>query len=323
MKNFIRLTALVLSSTVTIHAQKAEPGWAKIAPLEARVVTGLPFSAEIVSESIQALADGNRIVQRTSGRVFRDGYGRVRREEDRPSDGPAISIMDPTTGVTITLDSVNRIARETPNGFSIEVKKMLQSLKELERKVEDARQELDNAAESMKKAEAAKVAAAKGAADGSGPYRSFVVGPNGKTAGFVVNKAGPGERLDEQTEERLQDRLIEGVWASGVRRTTTFARGAIGNEQPLKIVSEEWTSPDLQILVLTDRNDPRTGRSTYRLLRINRNDPDPTLFQVPPDYTVQRAGGRGGRGVPPVPPAGGRTGTGERGARGAGVGTER
>ena len=55
---------------------------------ESRIVTGLPYSAEILSESIQTLVDGNRIVQHTTGRVYRDSEGRVRREEDRPSGGP-------------------------------------------------------------------------------------------------------------------------------------------------------------------------------------------------------------------------------------------
>jgi len=62
-------------------------------------------------------------------------------------------------------------------------------------------------------------------------------------------------------------------------------------------VSEEWTSPDLQILVMTDRLDPRMGHSTYRLLKIVRSDPDPALFQVPADYALQQAPGRGGRGA--------------------------
>jgi RNA polymerase sigma factor (sigma-70 family) len=81
--------------------------------------------------------------------------------------------------------------------------------------------------------------------------------------------------------------------------TTTIEKGAIGNEQPIKIVSEEWRSPELQILVLTDLNDPRAGRSTYRLLKISRLEPDAALFQIPADYTISRlpAGGRGrGRG---------------------------
>jgi hypothetical protein len=91
-------------------------------------------------------------------------------------------------------------------------------------------------------------------------------------------------------EEKLADRVIEGVAATGMRRTTTIAAGAIGNEKPIRIVSEEWRSPDLQVLVLTDLNDPRSGRSTYKLLKINRAEPDPALFKVPGDYTVQRGG---------------------------------
>ena len=106
-----------------------------------------------------------------------------------------------------------------------------------------------------------------------------------------------GPMNEPSVEERLGDRLIEGVLASGVRRTTTIGTGAIGNEQPIKIVSEEWTSPDLQILVMTDRTDPRVGHSTYRLLKIVRSDPDPALFQVPADYTLQHGPGLGGRGA--------------------------
>ena len=43
----------------------------------------------------------------------------------------------------------------------------------------------------------------------------------------------------------------------------------------------------------SDVNDPRSGRSTYRLTNINRADPDPALFKVPAGYTMSI--GRGGR----------------------------
>ena len=59
-------------------------------PIEARPVKGAPYLAEVITESVQTLADGNRIVQRTTGRVYRDSDGRVRREEDRPADGHKI-----------------------------------------------------------------------------------------------------------------------------------------------------------------------------------------------------------------------------------------
>src|SRR5579863_9747419 len=44
-------------------------------------VKGAPYSAEAVNETVQTLADGNRIIQRTSAMQYRDSDGRERREE--------------------------------------------------------------------------------------------------------------------------------------------------------------------------------------------------------------------------------------------------
>jgi hypothetical protein len=99
-----------------------------------------------------------------------------------------------------------------------------------------------------------------------------------------------GRGAEEQVAENLPDRLIEGLLASGIRRTTTIARGAIGNDRPIRIVSEEWRSRELQAIVMTDHSDPRTGHSTYRLFTIRRREQDPVLFQVPADYTIQVSG---------------------------------
>ena len=87
---------------------------------------------------------------------------------------------------------------------------------------------------------------------------------------------------------QLPARDIEGVRAEGVRRTTTIAAGAIGNELPIQVVSEEWRSPELQVLVMTERSDPRVGTSTYRLLNITRTEPPAYLFEVPAEYTVRQ-----------------------------------
>jgi hypothetical protein len=42
-------------------------------------VKGAPYSAEAVNETVQTLADGNRIVQRSSSMQYRDSEGRERR----------------------------------------------------------------------------------------------------------------------------------------------------------------------------------------------------------------------------------------------------
>jgi hypothetical protein len=66
--------------------------------------------------------------------------------------------------------------------------------------------------------------------------------------------------------------------------------GQVGNERPITIISEQWRSPDLNVLVMTHHADPRTGESSYRLTNIVRAEPDPSLFIVPADYTVKDTG---------------------------------
>src|SRR6185369_15910848 len=88
-----------------VTSSPAQRGIAVGLPLEARVVKGQPYSAEVVSESTQTLADGNRIVQKTTGRVYRDSEGRVRREEDRPSGSPRVTISDVVSHRSVTLNT--------------------------------------------------------------------------------------------------------------------------------------------------------------------------------------------------------------------------
>jgi hypothetical protein len=103
----------VMFAAAALHAQ--DPSTFKFEiqarmPLETRMVTNAPYSAEVVTDHMQQLADGNRIVEHSSGRVYRDKEGRVRREEDRPSGNPSISIVDPVAGVSYSLDPERRIA---------------------------------------------------------------------------------------------------------------------------------------------------------------------------------------------------------------------
>jgi TonB family protein len=88
-----------------------------------RLVKGAPFSADIVSETIQTLLDGNRIVQRSEGRIYRDSQGRTRNERTFQMGGSGeqrqtISIFDPVANVNYMLDPETRIARKTPFFFA-------------------------------------------------------------------------------------------------------------------------------------------------------------------------------------------------------------
>ncbi len=94
-------------------------------------------------------------------------------------------------------------------------------------------------------------------------------------------------------EADLGQQSIAGLTATGKSITRTIPAGAIGNAQPIVEKSEVWTSPDLQVVLLSKHSDPRFGQSIYSLSNITRSEPNAALFQVPSGYTVQDAPGPG------------------------------
>jgi hypothetical protein len=296
----------VISAAGQAMAQGAPPPFAELkVPLEARTLKGAPYSAEVVNDYTQVLADGNRIVQHSTGRVYRDKDGRVRREEDRASGTPTISIVDPVAGVSYSLDPESRIAWKTPGlaGLAIVGKLDAATMATVDRGPRPRRPPMVTAGVEGMRVDAMRTGPGgivdmqrKEAGERSGGTVIFEV--NGQVAGYrrfngdrpLDGDGASTGRVVEDVEETLAPRTLEGVGVAGRRLKTTIAAGAIGNEWPLTIVSEEWTSPELQVLVLTDRKDPRLGDSTYRLTHVVRDEPAAALFQVPPDYTIKETG---------------------------------
>ena len=83
---------------------------------ESRLVKGQPYSADVVTESVQVLADGNRIVRKSTGAVYRDSEGRTRREHAGSGMGPvsaqhkSVTIFDPVAGVELQLQPDSKTA---------------------------------------------------------------------------------------------------------------------------------------------------------------------------------------------------------------------
>jgi len=109
-------------------------------------------------------------------------------------------------------------------------------------------------------------------------------------------------------KEDLGTQTISGISAQGTRYTHTIPAGQVGNANAISVVSEQWYSPDLQVVVKSTRSDPRTGQVTYTLTNIQRTEPAASLFTVPSDYTVKQAtahrmhGGPGGPAGEVAPP---------------------
>jgi hypothetical protein len=248
-----------------LDKMKAEQAW-KVA-LETKPVTNAPYSAEAVNESMQTLPDGNRIVKRSSSRVYRDSAGRVRRETlDANGDVAVTSITDPTTGSSTVV---------SPGGNA--VSRSVVTVRSAGQGGGTATGTGGSSAVWVTSDDKLKVEAAAGQpAIKERTSETIVVG------GAGVFYASEGAAAKGQvTKENLGEQTIEGVTATGTRTTTTIPAGAIGNEQPIRIVSEEWFSPELQALVLTRHSDPRTGETTYRLTGIVRAEQPRALFEVP------------------------------------------
>jgi hypothetical protein len=83
--------------------------------------------------------------------------------------------------------------------------------------------------------------------------------------------------------EELGHRTIEGFDAEGKRRKYERSVDASGREIPEK-TSDQWCAADLQAVVLQVVQD--VAREVTELKNIQRVEPAPSLFEIPPDYTI-------------------------------------
>ena len=286
---------------------------------DGKVVKDAPYSADAVTETIQTLADGNRIVRNSSSKIYRDSAGRTRREQAMKVVGPwavsgeapvMITINDPVSGVFYNLNSSSKTAHKM-TAFRIgDMSEDSKAGAELRDKMKDKlKLKAANGAEvGVSTGVVNEVVIKRGANAADLTVTQNVVGPppgaivSAVTAGVPMTVGGGVMAWTSDAEvnqESLGTQSIEGVTAEGTRMTLTIPAGKIGNDRPIVTVNERWYSPELQTVVLTKNSDPRMGETTYRLTNINRSEPDPSLFQVPADYTVDE--GPGPRILPPEP----------------------
>jgi hypothetical protein len=235
--------------------------------IAAKPVKGAPYSAEATTETVQTLSDGNRIQQKNSSMVYRDGDGRTRREHTVGSivplaggDAPPqlIFINDPVAAVSYVLNPKDHTASKIvlPSGMKPPM--------------------------SLAGGRSGTVKATK---DVTFEKKVMPPGPDGPF--FFQNFR---TQLDAKPEtEPLGKRIIEGIETEGTRSILTIPAGQIGNEQPIQIVSERWYSSELETVILSKHSDPRFAETTYRLTGISRSEPAKSLFELPSDYTVNES----------------------------------
>ncbi len=107
-----------------------------------------------------------------------------------------------------------------------------------------------------------------------------------------VHKTGgvPGDEdaeKDDEQKEDLGDQTIDGLVAHGTRLSHVIPAGQIGNEKPITVTTEVWTSPELGIDLLRVHKDPWSGEVTTKITNITRGEPDASLFSPPPESKVK------------------------------------
>jgi hypothetical protein len=290
------------------------------------VVKGAPYSAEAVTETIQILGDGNRITQNSSAKLYRDGEGRTRREQALKAIGPwavsgetpvMISINDPVSSVNYSLDSNRKTAHKMMAPPALDNLALVEAVKAKAMRLKGANGDETGVSSAsgggfgtvtsssnriIVNGQSSSGASVNTFSVARGPNSGVVVGVPGvpmATVAGVSSWYGEGEVNTEQ----LGNQTIEGVLAEGQRVTVTIEAGKIGNERPIVTVNERWYSPELQTVIFSKNSDPRMGETTYKLINIDRSEPDPSLFQVPTDYTVEEGPGFNIRPMPPEMPA--------------------
>jgi hypothetical protein len=230
-----------------------------------------PFSADEITTQVQTLADGTHITQpEQTTKLYRDSLGRTRSEAYHSSGGAQggqptltnITIVDPVEGARYLLNPNNKTAQK------ILLPKQSQS-----------------------PFPATLPPAMSQALAGRPPGTAVQATPSGVTYVANAHPLGMGDsNAPPLKTESLGTQTIEGVTAEGRRTTTTYAVGKMGNDREIVTSFETWQSPELGMMtVLTKNSDPRTGERTMRIANLSRTEPDPSLFVVPPDYTIEEA----------------------------------
>ncbi|RSL19216.1 hypothetical protein EDE15_4870 [Edaphobacter aggregans] len=248
--------SLLLSSPAVLIAQP--PGF-----------TNNPYTATKKTTIVQKLANGTTITLVNTTTEARDSQGRTMQQH---------SIQGPAGRETINTFVTDPIARTTTIWLSTSKQATRTYLLEPRRMQPPSGSSMGNGSVSGNVSGIGAVEPSSTAV--------LITGSLGSSAGIGGYTGDPNLRPTTQTE-KLGGKSIAGVYTEGIRTTVTYPTGSFGNDRPIVVLNERWTSPDLKIIVLTINDDPRSGTQTTEITDLNRAEPDPALFQVPEGYTIK------------------------------------
>jgi hypothetical protein len=249
-RNWIAISTLWISATAAI----AQVGG----------IVSAPYTAMRKSSNVQTLSDGTTILRTTTVKEARDSQGRTYRETKFDNGSAALgrpqiisfNVVDPVARITMSWSSQTKVVT------------------------------LFHMSE-PRPGQTSGNGTVAGAITSSPTFLGVAPPPEVIPQPPPAQQQANAESRPRILRERLAARMIAGVNAIGLRITTTYPIGYIGNDRPIVSVRETWTSPDLHMVVFSSETDPRTGVHTAEVSDLDRNEPSPTLFQAPEGYTVR------------------------------------
>lgn len=82
----------------------------------------------------------------------------------------------------------------------------------------------------------------------------------------------------------LGEKTLDGVHVVGSQRVYTVAAGRVGNSKAVTVTVQQWSSPELGIIVDKLVTATTGGQFHYHLTQLTQAEPDAALFTVPADY---------------------------------------
>lgn len=265
--------AATLAQAQPAAAVDDELALAAVAVGAQRPVPGAPFCADVVTESPG---------QRSSGRLCRDGQGRLRHDVDL--QGRRLSYLrDNVSGQDWLLDPQRRSAWRLP------VQQPLADEGPPSAWGERGERMRSWAAELLRGLRIPAPPAIPAVPAIPGRSSQPVVPEVPAIPGVPPVPSAPAARPPLPPEPHgvpvvtlLPSRQVDGLRARGERSTWALPGGA-------QVVREVWTLPELQLTWSVHETDPRSGERMQRLQHLQRGEPDAALMRVPAELDTGTA----------------------------------
>ncbi len=115
---------------------------------------------------------------------------------------------------------------------------------------------------------------------------SYIYNPNTLMAWKRVVLAPRPDMVPNSETQDLGYMTLNGVQAKGTLTTHTIPAQSSGTGKEVKVVDEVYFSEDLHMNLYELHTDVRGGQQTVAILSIKMQEPDPSLFELPPGYKI-------------------------------------